>query len=231
MLSVRGMNRLCMIGLAVLVMSVASARSAVLFTINAVSDVAQLGYTSGQSLTFQFLVSEDYSSAESYFSSTANNWVDEVASAHSLFTSITSPGLAGTYVATLDPYAWVANDDTGFLNLYVDTEVPSASIGVTTPDDTAIKKIDIGIDQAASWTFPNAAVTPGTYFALFQGSLNIGANTYFSMYSVGGDSYDFRVTSASVGVVPEPSAWALFGFGVLGLMGWRSLRRRSLISR
>lgn len=223
------MNRLCLIGLAVLAMSAASARSAVIFTVNAISDTAQLGYTSGQALTFQFVVNGDFSSPNSYFTTASNNWVDETLSANPLFESITGTGLAGAYTVTADPYAWVANDDSGFLNLYIDTEVPGASIGFSTPDDTVLKKIDIGIYEAANWTFPNAVVAPGTYFVPFQGSLQVGASTYFTMYSVAGDQYSFRVTSASI--VPEPSAWALFGVGASGLMGMYWLRRRRVMAR
>lgn len=227
-----------LIGLFSLLPIAASAQ--ILFSFQLTATNGALGYTSGNTYTFNFTLN-DYTPATPAGLALTNNlysWSEESTSDPILFSSFGGDSLAGTYTRPSDPanQIQVLDSSQGTANrlLFASFVESGSSNGLTVNGSgNAFNSIQIratftGLTfEVEQDTLPN----PIDYFSAYMGE------TYLVDFSIDASVTDaaltaqanFNIVSLTItdaSVIPEPSAYAaIFGLLTLGLAVCRRQRR------
>lgn len=180
-----------------------------------------MGYTSGQSYTFNWILSDGYTGGSAdNFPSYANLWHSAITADPLLWTSFSGDGLSGTYTratgTSTAPYDYISADSGG-LYLHAGNQDPSgSSIGLTV-DGTEVLTVyaySLGIPglDYSDTAFVNPASWLAGYtntYTLSSGGIRVRDETYTDIF--------FTPTSATIQAIPEPSTIAfvgIFGSGI-----------------
>lgn len=198
------------------------------FTINATATSTALGYTSGQSATFTYVL-HNYSPTTP--AGTATNgvsyvWQEETLTQPELFTGVSGTGLTGTWTrpnasggapaSSLEAFSdnslkLVAGRDTGTTGLTVNGQpLLTVSMYATFTGLTF---------SPITGTLPD----PTSYFSSKYGTYTASSSWNAKVWDTTNASASFQINSITIGsAIPEPSTYAaVAGFLALGLALWR----------
>ena len=206
----------------------------IVVSVTGTANYTAMGYTSGQSYTFNWVVNAGYTGGSGdRFNEAENKWDAEIISDPLLWTSVSGDGLAGSYsrpyVDASAPYDILSATYRG-LELGAANDVPETdSMGLTANgvevQYMAAYNLNIGAMDSSETSFVNPATWLNTYVGTF-------AQSSGSMYLVdeASNQIDFTPTSVTIAAIPEPASamMLIFGAGV-GLVIHRA--RRSALRR
>ena len=214
-------------GSAIFLVSFIAAHAQVTVTVIGTANSTALGYTSGQSATFTYTLTNSFSNnANSYFDSTYNEWFEYHLTADQLFTSVTGTGLTGSFTRP------TANDTDP--HSYVETRKDYPTAGVTFLQmSAASQQHDMGITVSGADVISiyfqfygsGTAFASGAYdqpAAVFSATTGIFSPSQASGLTVstsGSGSISFNISSMTISTsaIPEPSTYAaLCGLAILG---------------
>lgn len=231
-------------GLLVLCLLATSACGQVWFTVTATANDNNLGYGLGQSYNFAFTTGSSFAntSSSSFLAGTRNLWSEEVTSDDQLWASIGGSGLGGSFVRptslSTDPSSAVRINSPNELLLAVGTNAFGGTIGLTTPNGSAINGIEFLVTlDSATFVFPGAHTEPNSYFSNYYGtysSVTPFVARIFGPAVFSGSQAEFAITSVTIGsaAIPEPSTYALIlGLLTLGFAATRCRRKGQLTDK
>jgi hypothetical protein len=224
-----------LIGIFALVGSTAHAQ--VTISVTGTADATGLGYTLGQTYTFTYTIAPSVTSNGFSFSNATNTlWYDYNLSHDPLFTSVTAPGLAGTFTrppGTTDPHSFIQiRHPSGVDTLEVSASSQSGDIGLTVSGFAVQYAYFYLTNAGTAFAYPGTYTDPATFFQSYTGTYNTtaGATHYLDIYAPTGSPTHayFTISSLTIAAVPEPSTYAAFaGAAALGL----AFLRRRLLAR
>lgn len=199
-------------------------------SITGTADTTSMGYTAASSYTFNWVINDAYSSANSgdAFSSTRNFWNSENTTDTALWSSVSGDGLAGTYSrpsgSTWAPWERLESTDDTELNIIAaNDDVAASSMGLTV-NGIEVQRIRIdGIDLGISFDYPEAFTNPADYFADYAGTYTPTSEKVYIRDESSNDIY-FTATSVTIGVVPEPATAGLLGISAIVFYALRRIK-------
>lgn len=218
-------------GILFFIASAACARAQFTLSITATANATASGYTSGQTVVFNFNVTGANLSANNgnQFFSYTNQWWYDVTGDAPLFTSVSGTGLTGTYsqpsANSNDPFSYIQAAPDGPPSLLTfDVGAETSNLGLIV-NGHAVTEITVGnLDWGQSFPAPATYTALTTYFTPFAGSHSL-VGGYMDMSLSGASQLHFTPSNLTISAVPEPSACALMlGAAGLAAAGW--LRRR-----
>ncbi|MBN2162907.1 MAG: hypothetical protein JXR25_08810 [Pontiellaceae bacterium] len=194
----------------------------IMVSVTGTADSTALGYTLGESYTFNWTVSDTYSgSVNDFFGSAYNSWFVDTTSDPWLWADLSGDGLSGTY-SRPSGNSWAPSDqlyvDSDMFVFYAGNEDSSSTMGLTVNGvEVGYFYCDINIpDVDYSDT---EFVKPATWLATYAGTY-AQSGSYIELYAVNDDTVTFTPTSVTVQAVPEPAVIALislFGVGFIAV--------------
>lgn len=184
-------------------------------SVTGTADTTKMGYTSGQSYTFTWVVNDGYSgSAYDFYSSSMNRWSVQETSDQMLWSSISGDGLSGVYSrpagTSIAPYD-ILQATASALGLFAyNDDAPNSSQGLSV-DGIAVTEIqaydlDIpGLDYSDT-----AFVNPASWLAGYVGTHALSTGK-IGVKDGSGNQIAFTSTSATIEAIPEPATLAFVG--------------------
>jgi len=181
------------------------------------AQTTEMGYTAGQSYTFNWTVNDGYDGS-GIFTETYNRWSVEYTTDPLLLSSVSGDGLLGTYSRpsgiSYAPYEFIHANSDG-LHLYTENDYPEGSSMGLWVDGKQVSRVyanhlDIpGLDYSdTSFVNPSSwlAGYAGTH-VLSGGNMNVRDESNNSIW----------FTPTSVTVIPEPATLGLIGLVTGGI--------------
>ncbi len=196
-------------------------------SVTGTADSTSMGYTIGQSYTFNWVINDGYTagSSQDIFNSSRNLWDSDITSDPILWDSISGDGLVGTYSRPSTPgapfdYAQVRNDDPDVFSLWAGNDDHSgSSLGMTVNGVELAVLSCSSLNIGADFSFPETYVNPADYWAAYAGAYTPSSGS-IHVEDESSNIISFSPTSVSVQSIPEPATLAfmgLFGAAVIAI--------------
>lgn len=207
----------------------------IVVSVTGTANNTEMGYTSGQSYTFTWVLNAGYTgSSFDNFTEEVNFWDAEHISDPLLWTSVSGDGLAGSYsrpyVDAWAPYDVMKADAFGLALTAANDFIGTAdSMGLTANGEEVLDMtaydLNIGAIDYSETSFVNPAAWLNSYvgtFAQSSGVMRLIGESAGTVY--------FTPTSVTIAAIPEPASamMLIFGAGV-GMVIHRA--RRSAMRR
>ncbi|AQQ72398.1 hypothetical protein SMSP2_02782 [Limihaloglobus sulfuriphilus] len=187
-------------------------------TLTAMADGSGLGYNSGSTYDFSFVLNGSRTESNNdTFDDTYNSWFSANTSDDPLYLDIYGSGLSGTYQrpngASNDPQENVIVNSNG-LDISVNA-YETDDLNLTTLDGNNIDPIitDYFLLSGVTLDYSDTSyVSPETYFADYLGQYSVSGSPTLTLMTTGPDAY-FDINSVTI--TPEPATAIIFGLGGL----------------
>jgi hypothetical protein len=179
-----------------------SSADLVSITVTGTADTTGMGYSSGSSYSFTWVLADTYTgSTYDHFSSSHNHWYVQTFGAPALWDSVYGDGLSGTYVR---PSPWLED----YLSILSKPELDLISMasGVPTSDGAhiglavngikvkSVKAAELAIDE---FSFPELFINPADYMRSYLGTY-VPTDGFVRIKDINGNSIKFSATSVEV---------------------------------
>lgn len=214
------MNRKITFVLFALFGALSASASLIQVSVTGTADTTEMGYTQGESYTFNWVVNDGYTGAvNDEFNATTNLWYVHRTIDPVLWASVSGDGLTGTYSRPADefdaPENYLRIDDAG-LRCWAANSFPTATSMGLFANEVEIQDIFaydleiLGIDYGDM-----SFINPATYLEAYIGNYNSpGGGVYLGDET--GNTMTFSATSITISIVPEPTTFLLFFIGGIG---------------
>ncbi len=203
-------------------------------SITGTAESTTMGYTSGQSYTFNWVVNDGYTagSGDDYFDSTDNYWASEQTSDPVLWASISGDGLVGTYSRPSgnpeDPYdslESVNDDDIDIFYLLAsnDNNEDTSNLGLTVNGRDLLEISATDIDIGVNLDFPGTYSNPADYWATYAGTYTPEPGGSVLIYDKTWAGIYFTATGITIQAIPEPATLTFIGLFGGGLIVFRRI--------
>ncbi len=202
-----------------------SSADLVSITVRGKADTTKMGYLSGHSYSFTWVLNDTYTGSPwDEYSASKNQWYVQESIYPALWDSVHGSGLSGTYVR---PSPW--NEDYLSINSQLDTdqvnltaEAPVTDIGLTVNGVKVAWVAAINL-RFSEFSFPETFSNPANYMTGYLGTYT-PSDGFMRVGDINGNNIYF--TATSVEVVPEPSSALLLVVGSGGILLYRRTRER-----
>ena len=192
-------------------------------SITGTANYTAMGYTSGQSYTFNWVINDGYTGGSADDSALDHNyWAVELASDPFLWSSVSGDGLVGTY-SRPSGVSWAPYDDLESSPTYIYLLASSdthTSLGLTA-NGAAVNQVQAAASIGVGFAFSGTYINPAEYFATYEGVYTSSAIfdnslNYVEVRDTASNTAQFTPTSVTIAAIPEPATALLFGLGGMG---------------
>ena len=214
--------------LALLVLSPAAAKAAIVFTVNGTVSTAGLGWNLNDPVSFTWILAGN-SPFSNDGSPTYAEWRQDSTSQPQMFSSVTGTGMTGTYTTpSLTPNSpWSFLDIYSYQNIFVFAGTDSEPLGLFSPNAAPVLYVSTGVTGPFSFFIPSPVPSPDPYFSNYYGTYSVTNVSDNFVYASSG-IMEYTATSFTIGsytpaAVPEPGTWAAAAMlaGGAAFMRWR----------
>jgi len=191
-------------------------------SITGTASSSALGYTTGQSYTFNWLLSETYTQHDyDWFSSDGLQYTEMVGGDPLLFSEVSGDGISGTYIASGAPYTYIGGWATGgaHFSFLAGTENSGAAPMGLTANGEGVRFVEANNITIGDLVFPESYVRPTDFFAGYTGTYVSGGEMVLKSSLAG--NVNFTPTSVTIAAVPEPATALSLVLGGLVVAGYR----------
>lgn len=187
-----------------------------------------LGYTSGQSYTFSWTVSDAYPGCVYYdsFIASENKWCVDSLASPVLLTDVSGDGLSGTYSRpATSTYEYLKANSSG-LSVYAGNRSPATTSLGLTANGVEVQYVMALMLQVSDLDYSNTSfVDPAAWLSTYEGTYAQSASGLIRVIDENSSSLDFTATSVTIGAVPEPATAGLLVVSGTVLVGIRHLKK------
>ena len=202
-----------------------SSADLVSITVTGTAETTGMGYSSGASYSFTFVLADTYTgSTWDHFTSSENDWYAQEFVEPVLWDSVYGDGLSGTYVRpspwTEDYLTILSKPDLD--SIHMASRAPTSDIGLTVNGIKvkSVKAVELAIGE---FSFPEVFTNPADYMRSYLGTY-VPTDGFVRIGDINGNS--IYLSATSVEVVPEPSTALLLVVGSGGILFYRRIRER-----
>ena len=182
-------------------------------SVSGTSDSTALGYTSGQSYTFNWVINESYTgNPGDFFHTTYNQWHEQETSDSMMFSSLSGDGITGTYtqpsVASSSPNSYLITQSSSGLSVLAGSNSGTIGMQVNGIDLKYVQAFDL---QIATFSNPSVYTDPTLYFSSYQGSYVPTGSGKIRLYTSTSQFHYFTPTEVNIDAIPEPATLAFVG--------------------
>lgn len=211
-----------LIALCIFALAIKAQADLITFSVTGTANSTSLGYVSGESYTFHWVLDSSYNEPGS-FSATENFWGEFVAEDDNLYLSLSGDGLTGTLTRPTDPWSSVFTGIySGQQELWTWTATDSGNDLGLTVDGKNLSMLYAQVRVADMFDFTQTPMTPSAYFASYGGTYAALSGGEIFLRVANNEELYFTPSSVTITVVPEPGTLGLLSLGGLTLL----LRRR-----
>lgn len=197
-------------------------------SVTGTADISVLGYTAGQSCTFNWVINESFQyNPSNGYSSTLNQWGENIPTDSPVFSSISGNGLTGTLTRPSDPYSYILMFDFGSPpeDLRLSASSDGGGIGVWANGEE-LRSLDASQLYITDFDFPGTYTDPTAYFSGYIGSYTPAAGGTVRVWTIENSAITFTPTNVSIEAIPEPSTLVFIG----AFVGGMCIARRRILS-
>jgi hypothetical protein len=203
-----------------LVVTAISQAELVQVSLTGTAQTTEMGYTAGQSYTFNWTVNDSYTqTVNDQFPHNGNSWKVESLTEKPLWTSVSGDGLTGTYSQPSGFNAPHESLEINFLglNILAGNDDPSGSSMGLMVDGIEVREFYASELDIPGLDYSNTSyVDPAIWLADYAGVHNLSTGS-LRILDEPFNNIVFTPTSATIEVIPEPNSVALLLLGASSL--------------